>query len=388
MRSTSEEAFLRLFKYYHRFSRDSVEGELPRDNADEMLSMVRRCSASDPDAFAPLFEKIVRSDEISNDYATSIMEGLIRHVVCRLSHPGECMSDSPLPDRVRRVRILLDWLARHRFLWEKSGEIAAMVNACADIPKELEDIEAFIFCLFRLADHPDPEEAEPDTLTSEGLHDASSHSIRGKTAETALLLASSLLKRKRRVHPLLSSLLLRFATDGHPGVRASLLKHLPAFARYDSEGAWRLCRAAFQLPHPLLWDHGEPFLSDQCDKNFKQVRHYVERIRNEAFDTAAEVWGKVSAMACLSGHIEADRLSDDLLFLKNEDAWRGVDEAFKERITRADTLHAALLTATQYISFVHEMEKIRQPEWFHEWLSQLSVSAPLSAIQIRENLAR
>jgi len=385
-----DDSIIKLFKFYNRKTGDDVEKYLPIGNTEKMFRILRDRSASDPEGFIPFFEKIIVSDEITNTWAAAIMDGMISHLVYRFGDPDppkERRPETLLPDAVMLAKIILNCLEQHPFLWEECGEIADVLKVCSCILENPEETEPLIFCQFRLASHEDPKKPEnQEAVTEKDLQQVSQHSVRGRTAEGIILLASNLLKKEHLLHPLIFPLLFRFATDPHPGVRVSILTHLADFSQYDPEGAWKLYRGAFQAPHPRLWAHGEPFLCDQSDKNFGNVKHYLGRIRNEAFDIAAKTWGKVSTLACLSGHIPEKRLFREIASLNNKDAWQGLTEAFEVRITASEDKDTSLLTADKFIPLINEVKGICSPEWFYDWLSELSETAPFSAIQIYENL--
>lgn len=389
MGSLSDDAFIKLFQFYIRNSGSCVK-VVSTNNREQLRSMLKNCSASDPAGFIPFFEKIIVSDEIPNAWATPILEGILCHFLYRfgnLAPPKEWRPKSPLPDATALAKIILNWLEPHPFLWEKADQISDALNICSHLPGMANVAERLLFCQFRLSDYEDPGEAENrEALTEEDLRHISCRTVRGKTAESVILLASNLMKKKIPLHPLLFPLLLRFATDPHPGVRVSILKHLPLFGQCDSEGAWKLLRAAFQHPHPQLWPYGEPFLWDQCNEHFDKIKHYLARIRNEAFDTAAKTWGKISTLAWMLRHIPEDQLLSELISLDNKYAWQGVAEAFKARITQENNRDAVLLTANKFLSVMRDGQDVCQLEWFYDWLSDLSDTAPYSAIQLYENL--
>gem|GEM_PF-4387874 len=389
MRSLSDDAFIKLFQFYIRNSGICAK-VLPEGNREQLGSILKNCSASYPAGFIPFFEKIIVSDEIPNAWATPILEGILCHFLYRfgnLAPPKEWTPKSSLPDATALAKIILSWLEPNPFLWEKIDRISDALNVCSSLPGAADNAEPLLFCQYRLSSHEDPEEAENmEALTGEDLRHISCSTVRGKISESVILLASNLLKKKTRLPPLLFPLLIRFATDPHPGVRVSILKHLPLFGQYDTEGAWKLFRAAFQHPHPQLWPYGEPFLWDQCNEHFDNIKHYLARIRSEAFDTTAKTWGKVSALACMLRHIPEDQLINELIALDNQYAWQGVAEAFEVRITQKNNRDVVLLTANKFLSVIRNGQDVCQLEWFYDWLSELSDAAPYSAIQLYENL--
>ena len=390
MRLSPDDSIIKLFKFYNGKTGENVEEYLPIENTEHLLRILKDRSASAPEGFIPFFEKIVVSDDIPNTWAAAIMDGVISHLVRRFGNsdpPKSWRPRTPLPDAVTLAKVILNYLEAYPFLWEECDEIADVLKVCSCILDNPGEIEPLIFCQFRLASHQDPEKPEDDdTLTKKDLEHISRHSVRGKTGEGIILLASNLLRKEDWLHPLIFPLLFRFATDPHPGVRVSILTHLTDFGQYDPEGAWKLYRSIFQTPHSLLWGYGEPFLCDQSNRYFKNVKHYLERIRKEAFDIAAKTWGKVSTVACLFGHIQEKALFKEIVTLNNKDVWQGLSEAFEERITESDDRDMTLLTADKFIPLINELKDFCSVKWFYDWLTALSETSPFSAIQLYEKL--
>jgi len=432
MLSLSDETLIRLFQFYDQHNRDSYEHEHLVGGTEAVVSTFRDCCALDPARFIPFFDRIV-SEEILNEYAISVMEGIAYHIRYRfgnLQPPSkEWKPKEPLLVGKALGKVILKWIYQYKFLWKKSYKIAEVVKSCCHVLEDPADVELVIFCQFRLANHQDPEaikqrifSKDKKDISGDDLAVEALNSIRGITAEGSILLALNLLKGQKQLHELLFPLMLRFATDSHPAVRVSILNYLPYYAHYDFDGAWKLYHAAFQKPHILLWSHGEHFLSCQYHSNFDKVRPYLDRIEKEAIETAGESWGRISTLSYLSEHLSDAQLFNDLDSLNNNNAWIGAVQVFRANISNtnsqekcekgllyiinnttitpgllneidsafeqlnADRADITLLLARKYISAFEDVKGICKRLWFYDWLSKLSNNEPFSALQICENL--
>lgn len=377
--NNAKNAFVRLFRCYSSDTAacDSLKN-LPPD-IESLLLQLRNCSKADPGAFIPFFDKITVSDTIPDSYAVPIAEGIADYLISNF--PSDETSDVP-SDLIRPAKVLLHWLDVHSFLWEKCEGISDTLALCCRILENPADAEPLLFGLLRLAGHSDPESPKNEaSVTAERLNEVSQHSVRGKIANSAIRLASNLLKNGKSLHPLLFPLLFRFATDAHPGVRAALLCGLADFGKYDADGAWKLSDAMFHSPNPFLWEYAEAFLCHQCQENFPKVRVCLRRIE------LGKTRGKISAWACLSGPLSEDAFFSELSGNDDDDAWTGVAEAFEMRLTHEKNRDQAVLIANQFVSVLNRMgNNKRPPEWFSRWLSELSGKTPLLADQIRAHL--
>ena len=72
-----------------------------------------------------------------------------------------------------------------------------------------------------------------------------------------------------------------------------------------------------------LWEIAEPCLYYSYHKHFSEVSLILERIFSTSSGKALETWGRISALAALSGHIDIDAFISRLRSLASIDAWKG-----------------------------------------------------------------
>lgn len=71
-----------------------------------------------------------------------------------------------------------------------------------------------------------------------------------------------------------------------------------------------------------------PCLYYAYHKNFEIVSPFLERIRADGSDKDMEVWGRISALAVLSGHIDLSCFLEELSALDNSEAWKGASDVW------------------------------------------------------------
>ncbi|GBC59281.1 hypothetical protein DENIS_0217 [Desulfonema ishimotonii] len=322
------------------FQDRTLSREMPRQ-----AEILRQASALAPDHFIPFFEKILSSGQITDERAAPVFEGVTDHLLFRSGDappPGNGFTGVTPSDTVFLGNWLLHALRCHDFLWDDALRIAGALRACGHVADTPAAVSEILSCQLRLAGHRDP---EPEKNGEKGNDPAcvSRNSVRGQTAESAAILTLTLLKKQRPLPDLMPSLLLRFATDIHPGVRVGLLRHLTRLARYDARLAWQIHHAASRPLLPRLWPSAEPFLQHQYPRHFTRVKGYLVQARQKGLGISGTSWGKSLATACLSGTLSARHLAEGLGLLASETAWLTAFDVLKQHL--ADPVYRAACTA-------------------------------------------
>lgn len=430
MLSLSDQTLMKLLTYY-----DDNVGREHRDasmtgGTEEVVLTYKKCCSLDPIRFIPHFESIISSEIIIDNYAEAIIGGITDHIAYRfgiVQPPSkEWHAKEPLPEGQILAKILLNWIWKYDSLWGDGHLIANAIRACCQVVEDSIDVQLIVFCQFRLAKHYDPVETKPsiddNERTEQKLATTALNSVRGVAAEGTIILASNLLKNYSRKHELLFSLMHRFAMDSHPAVRVSILKYLPYYTQFDLDGGWKLFEVNFRNPHQYLWHYGERFLYYQYHKKFDKVKIYLERIKNEAIETAGQTWGRISTLAYLAGYITEDGLFNDLVSLDNDGVWTGLIQVFTSNISDSkfydrcengllrllehidckdtliqeidnafELLHSerkerTLRLAIKFIDSFDDPKEICEIDYFYDWLLRLSYNVPYDALQILEIL--
>jgi hypothetical protein len=144
----------------------------------------------------------------------------------------------------------------------------------------------------------------------------------GDAADALMIVATKLQEQRIALPELLPQALRRFSSNEHPAIRALILRRLPYFQSQNPELGWELFHLAMQNSVGL-WQSAEHCLYYAYHDNFKKVEPSLERIRREGNKEDLETWGRISALAALSGHINFDVLLGELEALDFTGAWQG-----------------------------------------------------------------
>jgi hypothetical protein len=151
--------------------------------------------------------------------------------------------------------------------------------------------------------------------------------ISGRVVEALMILANSFQEHSVPFPELLSPTLRRFAGSEHPAIRALILRRLPYLQTQNYELGWDLFHLAMQ-DSTGLWQIAEPCLYYAYHDHFEEVALLLARIYHEGCGKDLETWGRISALATLSMHIDISTLIKDLNVLDNTEAWHGAASAW------------------------------------------------------------
>ena len=214
------DAFLNLFYFYTGQSPDSGGSSPLEPSWETISSALLRKSTADPAKWLRFFDQIIEHPDIPDECAAPVFDGVVAHLHIRsgrIPPPGGGRLPSSEPSKDRLARFILECLEGRSRLLENGQRVADAVLALSDTAAALEKTALLVSCLVRLSAHPDPVPVCRNTLHRE-LFEAARFSVRGKAAESAAGLAARLIERQQSRDPLLATLLIRFATDPHPGV--------------------------------------------------------------------------------------------------------------------------------------------------------------------------
>lgn len=160
--------------------------------------------------------------------------------------------------------------------------------------------------------------------------------IRGDAAEAVMIIATRWAEKHRPFPDLLEPALKRFARDPHPAVRALILQRLPYFQSLRPELGWEIFYLILENSNEHLWKFAEPCLYYAYHNRFNEVSRILERIVSTSTGEALETWGRISALAVLSEHINLHEFVTQLRRLDSIDAWKGAASVWSnnENVTR------------------------------------------------------
>lgn len=400
--------------------------------------LIKNC-ALDPENFINFFDNAVKNDDLSNKYAPHIIEGIARHILyrfCNYPAPEKWNPKTPLPNKSKLLGFIIDCLEKQLFLPEDARPAAMALKSCACIVKSQDEIDLLFSHYLSLASHPDPElkpdlelklapELKPELNTGREHTDPeyiSQNSVRGNIAEGTMLLAINLLKNNTAFPKLVPVLLVRFATDSHPGVKVSILKYLSDYAQFDPKKAWHLFQAASPCPVPGLWPYGEQFLQSRYDKNFHKVKYYLKQAKHQGIAINYESWGMVIGTRYLSGFFSVKQLLQAALVLNHTDTFYQIINTLITQINNLENLvkpvkalvelfditlfskkiltrikDVLLYLDTDYLDITSQItykfiinfkgcEKTYDLTWFYNFINSLAEKSPVTAVQLCELL--
>jgi hypothetical protein len=303
---------------------------------------------------------ILRDPEIGDPgYASAIVEGAANHLAYRfgnLQSPQGWEAFEPLPDGPLLAGALLSAVERPPFLDSHDHSVGRAVEACCHVLTDEEDAERLTFLLFQLSRAASPQTTEEEA-TEKDLDFVALNSTRGRAAESAMVLCGNLLERGQPLPELLPPLLRRFARDPVAAVRVSVVRALPFLMQQSPDLGWQLFSDAFGEPQPRLWEHAERCLYYQYREHWERVRPCLDRLLAEGMAEAGETWGRISALACLAGHVDMDRLLLQLADLPQEATW-GAAQVFAGNLASWDCSHTCAAGLMAILSRPEVPEKL------------------------------
>ena len=130
--------------------------------------------------------------------------------------------------------------------------------------------------------------------------------------------------RARGTFPdLLAPTLRRCAAQSDAAVRAVILRHLPWLQHHAANLGWEVFDLAMSDNDERLWKYAEPCLYYAYHRDFARVAPYLERIAQGLSGDALETWGRIRALASLSGHVDPVEHLSRLRALGRTEAWQG-----------------------------------------------------------------
>lgn len=332
----SDEAILRLLYHYNDYRgwHEIADGRLV-GGRDQVKYVLRTGSSLDPKRFLYVFNRLFEEGYFVG-YLCAIIDGIGDHLRYRfgnLQKPNGWTSVEPIPPGRDLALLLLSLLERYPIIWERDWTVSHAIEACSYALSDTESAERLTFLLSRLvnADEPSTERA----ASSDDVVFMSVNSTRGVAAESMMITCNKLLEADAQLPELLPILVRRFARDPMVSVRVSILIRLPYLMHKMPAFGWQVFADIFNEPQTKLWLYAEKCLYYQYREHFDQIEPYLKRILQEGGEDAGEVWGRIAALACLSG-----QLTEDMLFTFLQTAsvtsHQGIAQVFSANLDRQD----------------------------------------------------
>ncbi|CAI2096409.1 ATPase family associated with various cellular activities (AAA) [Serratia fonticola] len=259
--------------------------------------------------------------DISVKFRDNIMSGVATYLAHRYGNLNTNGKWEPLeePDAHLLVNQILDELERHPMQWRHNISSAKAIEACAYVIQDLEAAERLIFLAIDFArlDEVDLIEGGGIDLITTGINMA-----KGDVTDALMILANNFMEQSNKLPALLVPTIQRFAGDGHPAIRALILRRLPYMQSKSFNLGWDLFHLAMKDAYGL-WNIAETCLYYGYYSHFNTVKPLLARIYSEGSGEDFEVWGRISALSVMTKHIDFDEFIKDLNFLDKTEAWYG-----------------------------------------------------------------
>ena len=313
----SDSGVLCLLAHYSEYKRDFddflVGGE------QEVGGQLREASSLQPTRFLRLLSTYWI--DISEGFRDDIMDGIANYLAYRYGNLKTNGKWEPLdePDAPALASHILAELERHPKHWCHNRAASNAMQACAHVIKDTQNAARLVFLAIGFASLREESTSKGDSvdLITTGINMMSGHVI-----EALMILANSFQENNVSFPELLSPALRRFSGKEHPAIRALIVRRLPYLQSQNYELGWDLFHLAMQ-DATGLWQIAEPCLYYAYHNHFEEVTLLLARIHHEGCGKDMETWGRISALAALSMHIDISTLIKDLNVLDNTEAWRG-----------------------------------------------------------------
>ena len=309
---------LRLLSHYTDHERNSFDDFLVGGER-EVGWQLREASSRHPMRFLDLLTR--HWADISKRFRDDIMDGVATYLAHRYGNLRADDTWKPLeePDASVLSGLILDELERHPEHWEHKRPAAKALEACSNVIRDTKSAERLtILALgFERLHEQDPIRGDDVGLISIGINMA-----KGNIAEALTILAINFYESGREFPELLIPTLRRFSGDKNPAVRALILRRLPYLQSKAFDLGWELFYLAMEDAEKL-WKIAEHCLYYAYHGHFEVVRPLLARLRSEGEGEDLETWGRISALATMSGKIGFSEILEDLKALDKTDAWKG-----------------------------------------------------------------
>nr|VFK41630.1 MAG: hypothetical protein BECKSD772F_GA0070984_10972 [Candidatus Kentron sp. SD]VFK47019.1 MAG: hypothetical protein BECKSD772E_GA0070983_10862 [Candidatus Kentron sp. SD]VFK81099.1 MAG: hypothetical protein BECKSD772D_GA0070982_12212 [Candidatus Kentron sp. SD] len=315
---TGDTGVIRLLAHYAGYDRD-LGGSLV-DGEEEVGRQLGEATSRHPSRFLRLLT--AHWADISARFRDDILDGIADYLAYRHGRlkPNDAWTPLEEPDAPVLANQILDELERHPAHWRRNRPAAAALKACAHVIREPQDAEWLVSLAEGFVDLGEESTIHGDSvnLVSVGMN-----MMGGKIVGALMTLANNFAERGMALPELLPPTLRRFTRHEHPAIRALMLWRLPYLQSKNPALGWELFHRAMEQNAAGLWKYAESCLYYAYHDHFERVAPWLERIRCEGNKEDRETWGRISALAALSGRIGLTGLLGELTALDIAGAWQG-----------------------------------------------------------------
>lgn len=260
---------------------------------------------------------------ITRPFREAIMEGAAEYLERRNSKSTDPQTDAGTfeqPDESELVSLILTELENHTYFWTRNLSAARVLRGCAQAVSNTKDAERVVFQAIGYAFMREEQSIFGHDIE---LLDIGINMAKGQIGEALVALAVKLLEAETPWPELLPAALSLFSSDCDPAVRAPLLTRLPHLQHLAPEVGWGLFDNAMREAVPGLWKTAEPCLYYAYHQKFDLVAPWLIKLFEGAEEKDLKTFGRISALAALSGRIDFQNFLSQLRQLNSSSAWSG-----------------------------------------------------------------
>lgn len=320
----SNEGIFNLLDHYSGYRQDLSDDPLV-GGEKQVAQQLSEASSRDPLRFLSLLSFYWQ--DINEEFRNHIMDGIAYYLNYRHGNYGSSSDWKTVcePNVDILVSDILDELERHSVYWRQNRSASGVLQGCSNIVKDVYDAKriTFLSIPYLAVEERDPISGDNVTFINIGIN-----MIRGHIADALMVMAIKLHEEDIPWPELLLPTLHQFATSDHPAVRAVILHRLPHLQHILPEVGWVIFELIMKKGSEGLWDMAERCLYYAYHHEFERVCPWLNMIASKGIKNGLQAWGRISALAVLSGKIENCIFINKLKEINDSDAWEGATDVW------------------------------------------------------------
>ncbi len=312
--SISDAGIICLLEHYSGYDRDLSNSLI--GGGQEVGQQLREAASRHPSRFLGLL--VVHWVSIVASFRDNIMEGIAEHLECRYRN-NSVLTPVEEPDASTLSNQILEELERHSVYWYLNRSAAEALRACSHVIRDEYNASRLVFLTIGFGNLKEEStiRSNSNEILTNGINMTS-----GKIAMALMNLVNNLQENGVASPELLAPTLRRFASNESPAIRALIVQRLPYLQSRNPELGWDLFYLAMK-DATKLWQFAEGCLYYAYRDHFKRVAPLLDRIYHTGSEKDMEIWGRISALSALAGHINLADFLDKLKRLNTTEAWHG-----------------------------------------------------------------
>ncbi len=351
-----DDTVLQLINHYSGYNRTFDDSLMHTGGEEQIGSQLREAVSRQPTRFLKILS--TNWNVIPWRFRDDIMDGIANYLAYRYGNlqPGNKWEPIESPDGSILANHIIDELEQHYSYWHHNKAASSAIKACSHVVNDTSNATRLIFLCLGYVNYQEEHIYEERDLIFAGINMTSGH-----IAMAVIILANNLLENNIDLPELLAPTLLRFTRSKYKAHQALILERLAYFQSKEHDLGWKVFHAAMR--HPAgLWQYAESCLYYALRNHFDIVEPILNKMYNKANKKELEIWGRISALGSLSGHLEQSTFLNNLQVKDSIEAWKGAADVwtcsenikqFREQCLTG--IEAGLKDKTYAVAVAHEM---------------------------------